>query len=196
MRNSMSQWKRLGLVMLDSLIVLLAVAVLAPSALGEEPPWTEGTVTEIQKPAGYQPMGTTPSGVLQGRLSYGYFSTLGQTQQVFVDMRLQDGDVSYGLTGGFPLPSAGASVQPVRYTLYVATPTLQAQWGSDSWAVAATRSISSDVQVRFAAGPTWQAMQVHVAQNGWSAVGSYIFQNGIPSAFISVQSSSTWTWAK
>jgi len=78
-------------------------------------------------------MGTTPSGIMQGRLTYGYFSTIGigQAQAAFVDLRLQNGDMSYGLAGA--LPSFGASVQPVRYSLYVATPTLQAQWGSESW---------------------------------------------------------------
>lgn len=87
-------------------------------------------------------------------------------------------------------------MQPLRYSLYVANPRWEAQVGSESWTVALTRSLSSDVQVRLAAGPNWQSAQLVAAQDGWSVFDTYVWQNGIPTVHVRVAFSNTWTCAQ
>lgn len=69
-------------------VMLLSIGSVLMGQGQEEDGWTEGTVEEIQKPRGFQAFGTTPSAVMTGRLTYGYFSTIGQAQAAFVDLRL------------------------------------------------------------------------------------------------------------
>ncbi len=175
---------------MKSLFAAALVVLVATSATFAGEDWTEGTVTEEPKPQEIEPVGTTPSGITVGRLTYGV--ALGTQQQAFVDVRYSSGDVQYGVTSNFDFTPLASSFRPTQLGVYYTIPNVAFHVALDSYAVAVTRRITTDVALRFVVGSGGQAVEVVAQSEGWTLAGAVQWQNGLPTTGIVLQHSSAF----